>query len=625
MILCISYAKTQDTAIKTFEGHTYTVASVAFSPNKKTIASASWDKTIKLWNIETGELIRTFYGHLFAVFSVNFSPDGNFLVSASKDNTLRIWNTKTGELIYTFAGHSSWVNYACFSPDGKYIASAGWDSDIILWDVKSRKSVKKLQGHTKAVLSLCFSSDGQFLASSSRDGSVKLWQTTTGEILKTFKGHTRPVWSVDISTDGNFIASGSQDMTLKEWDVQTGELIWSVNQPAGWVNCVKFTPEGRFIISSSFERFSMWRAGSGKFTRFFKEDAGPVYSIDISNDGNYLVSSYKQSARLWNLASSLGPEVKWIFPRETVYTSPSDEIALSAVFQSDTLINDFSLYLNDSLCYSEQNKIFRKPPQGLHNFAQKVNIRPGENSVKLIAENDEGYTKIERKIIYPLLKPTVTISEKRLAVVIGNINYNTINKLSVFSGNVETMSDSLRELGFWVLKYTDVLQNDLEKIIENINEKYVQYFDISLFYYTGYIKSAENKKYILPVDYQDKPLKNITEPGINISNLVANNQANHMKIVIIDATEVNGSELKNNFAFISSLPANTLSVINYQSGNFKNNTFTPLFSMLLKQKDTSLQKIIQQLREEMYENKQFIPVEINTLTRSVYINKSDGK
>jgi WD40 repeat protein len=111
------------------------VLSVSFSPDGKTLASGSFDNSIKLWDITTGKEIRTLQGHSNFVDSVSFSPDGKTLASGSYDNTIKLWDITTGKEIRTLQGHSYSVNSVSFSPDGKTLASGSVDTPVILWDV----------------------------------------------------------------------------------------------------------------------------------------------------------------------------------------------------------------------------------------------------------------------------------------------------------------------------------------------------------------------------------------------------------------------------------------------------------------------------------------------------------
>ncbi|MEH1831336.1 MAG: WD40 repeat domain-containing protein, partial [Nostoc sp.] len=136
------------------------VRSVVFSPDGQRLASASGDKTIKLWDAATGKPLQTLSGHSDRVYSVVFSPDGQRLASASYDNTIKLWDAATGKPLQTLSGHSSAVYSVVFSPDGQRLASASGDKTIKLWDAATGKPLQTLSGHSSAVYSVVFSPDG---------------------------------------------------------------------------------------------------------------------------------------------------------------------------------------------------------------------------------------------------------------------------------------------------------------------------------------------------------------------------------------------------------------------------------------------------------------------------------
>ncbi|MDZ8228113.1 MAG: WD40 repeat domain-containing protein, partial [Nostoc sp. ChiVER01] len=121
--------------IHTLTGHDNFVWSVSFSPDGKTLASGSDDKTIKLWNLDTGKEIRTLTGHDNFVWSVSFSPDGKTLASGSEDKTIKLWNLETAKEIHTLTGHDNPVYSVSFSLDGKTLASGSRDKTIKLWNL----------------------------------------------------------------------------------------------------------------------------------------------------------------------------------------------------------------------------------------------------------------------------------------------------------------------------------------------------------------------------------------------------------------------------------------------------------------------------------------------------------
>ncbi|MDY7004511.1 MAG: hypothetical protein SWX82_11270 [Cyanobacteriota bacterium] len=212
-------------------GHSDSVMSVTFSPNNQIIASASKDKTVKLWN-RKGKLLKTLVGHKKWVNSVSFSPDGQMLASASDDGTVKLW-TQDGELLRTIPAHDNWVLGVSFSPDGQAIATASYDNMVKLWSIDGELLKTFLKGSSDSVTSVSFSPDGQVIASSSYDGKVKLWGLSDSNLLKTLSGHGDSVMSVTFSPDGKLLASGSRDNTIILWNLALDDLL---EKGCSWVS-----------------------------------------------------------------------------------------------------------------------------------------------------------------------------------------------------------------------------------------------------------------------------------------------------------------------------------------------------------------------------------------------------
>ncbi len=300
----------------TLSGHSDSVVSVAFSPRSQILASGSWDKTVKIWQLsgsanepDTGlPLLRTLCDHSASVYSVTFSPLGNILASGSWDKTVKIWQLDTNQAPITLMGHSVPVYSVAFSPTAPILASASGDETIKLWHLTTGRLLGTLTGHSSFVYSVAFSPDGQVLASGSADKTVKLWHLASGQLLRTLLGDS-PVTSVAFSSDGQTLVSGSADETIKLWQLQARES-GSDTRPAptrtltghsGEVLSVAVNPRLPIVASGSYDKtIKLWQLATGNLLRTLTGHYDSVLSVAFSPDGQTLASgSHDKTVKIW--------------------------------------------------------------------------------------------------------------------------------------------------------------------------------------------------------------------------------------------------------------------------------------------------------------------------------------
>ncbi|MFF5984886.1 hypothetical protein ACFY78_39200 [Streptomyces olindensis] len=311
-------------------GHTGAVYLTTFSPDGTTLATASYDRTVRLWNVadprRPSPLGRPLTGHTSWVSSAVFSPDGRTLASASDDGTIRLWDVtdpgrpkRIGEPL---TGHDGTIYLIAFSPDGRTLASAGDDGTVRLWDMadprRARALGKPLTGHTAAVRSVAFAPDGRTLAAGGDDGSIRLWDVADPRHPEPagapLTGHTATVHSVAFSPDGRILASGGEDHTVRLWNMAGSGGPAQIGAPltghTGPVWSVAFSPDGnRLAAASADSTASLWKVSDPEYPSQvggpLAGSSGEMYALGFSPDGRTLATGTGDNkVRLWALPTS---------------------------------------------------------------------------------------------------------------------------------------------------------------------------------------------------------------------------------------------------------------------------------------------------------------------------------
>ncbi|NES80819.1 MAG: WD40 repeat domain-containing protein [Moorea sp. SIO2B7] len=239
----------------------------------KLLADAQQSKGENIWlrpitaSLTTPDspVIRTFSGHNDPVSAVAITPDGKKALSASFDNTLKLWDLVTGKEISTFTGHNNSVNAVVITPDGKKALSASFDQNLKLWDLVTGKEISTLRGHNNWVNAVAITADGKKALSASFDQNLKLWDLVTGKEISTFTGHNNSVNAVAITADGKKALSACWDETLKLWDLVTGKEI-STFIGDNFISCCAVSPDGLTIVAGdNLGRVHFLRLEGGEF------------------------------------------------------------------------------------------------------------------------------------------------------------------------------------------------------------------------------------------------------------------------------------------------------------------------------------------------------------------------
>lgn len=308
--------------ISTLTDHGDWVSDLAIDPTGKMLISASFDRTIQLWDLQSGESLNVLSEHSSPVCAIALSRSQGWLVSGSWDRTIKIWDLDTQALLETLvddSGVAGSVRSLAVSPNGRLIASGWFDRTIVIWDVHITPKRRKVSvsacgsqlAHSGRVDAIAFDPTGKWLASASADGTVKLWSVdgNTGELelVNTLADSADPINAVTFSRDGMALIEANRDRTIRIWDVETGDQLHKLTGHNSSVTALAVHPDGETLISGSSDgTVRLWHIPTGQAIATLSGSRDAVMSVAVSDDGQVLVSGSADGSidawRRWGMA-----------------------------------------------------------------------------------------------------------------------------------------------------------------------------------------------------------------------------------------------------------------------------------------------------------------------------------
>ncbi|KAJ9581801.1 hypothetical protein L9F63_003870 [Diploptera punctata] len=296
--------------------HILPLTNVAFDKQGKRCITGSYDRTCKLWDIESGKEIHTLEGHKNIVYAVAFSnPFDDKILTGSFDKTARLWSADTGECYSILWGHTAEVVNVQFNPQSLLVGTSSLDMTARLYQITTGQEVATLRGHTGEVVSLQFSNDGNQIITGSFDHTISIWDTRTARREGILTGHEEEISNCSFNFDCSLIASSSMDKTAKVWDPRTFSALATIKGHDDEVLDIAFdnkghkkevskacfSPAGNQLLTASLDKTArLWNTETGNCTQILEGHLDDVFSCAYSYNGDYIITASKDNTcRIW--------------------------------------------------------------------------------------------------------------------------------------------------------------------------------------------------------------------------------------------------------------------------------------------------------------------------------------
>ncbi|MCG7852084.1 MAG: DUF4062 domain-containing protein [Methanosarcinaceae archaeon] len=320
----LPFLKYRKKPVHILKGHSRRVQAVAVTPDGRLAVSGSFDKTLKVWDLEAGVELHTLKGHSDWVQAVAVTPDGRLAVSGSVDKTLKVWNIEAGAEVHTLAGHKYQIGAVAITSNGRWAISSTEIKQGILktWDIERGSEYRTIQtGLDYGTRALAITPDGRWALTGSDDWALKVWDLTSPDVSQVQKPHKSMVLAVAVTPDGRWAASISQDKTLKVWDLKTGTELQTVTNDKYMTQKMALMPDGCRAVSGSddmtlkvidlktgidllnlknYELQTVKDYFSGEISQI--QIAKPIFAVGVTPDGRWAISGSDDiKLKVWNL------------------------------------------------------------------------------------------------------------------------------------------------------------------------------------------------------------------------------------------------------------------------------------------------------------------------------------
>ncbi len=283
--------------LHTLSGATLSIAGVSISPDGRTVAAGCQNGRMLRWNVATGELLAEVQGPWMLAMCPG--PDSGRFLSTGADNLVRLIDGSSGATLRRFEGHNTSVTLGvAFSPDGSKVLSGGGEAAVRLWDRATGRPIRSFEAHGGGTATAVFANDGRNVLTTrgAPQPAAELWDTETGQLVRPFAWTSGWPMCAALSKDGLQLATGAQDGRVRVWEVQSGTVTRNLPGPASWVTAVAWSPDGRWLAAGgdvTTPVVQVWDLEKGTIAHAIEENAGSVKAIAFAAAGDEFLAAWE--------------------------------------------------------------------------------------------------------------------------------------------------------------------------------------------------------------------------------------------------------------------------------------------------------------------------------------------
>jgi WD40 repeat protein len=626
-----------------------TIYSLAYAPDGKTFACIT-SPSVQIREANTGRFVADFKGHTDVLTSMAYSSDGRFLLTGSQDKSLKLWSITTGTILRTIVNaHDAYVYAVAYSPDGKKLASGSYDGTVKIWDAMNYTLLHQFKVGAEPIYSLTFAPNSNTILAGSAQGVVKQYSMSTRLLLSAVGTlHSSDVTQIVYSKDGRKLATGTRKGEIKIWNTTDWKILWT--QPSGNLGIVQlaFSADDARLISYNNPDWT-WMVRNVADGQLLQKTKTPVFINDfaLSPDRHTMIAAYNDATiRLLNVQtddeSKVVPQplVYWNTPNNNTYSNNNQTISACAI--SEGMLQ---IYFNGTLLRGQG---VVKADNCINGIKQNIVLNEGVNRAYVTFTNRWGvvtksdelilHLKTEQKetILPASFPPENTTTEKRLALIIGNSQYEHGTSLPNPVNDARSMRDVLKSLGFDVILAENQIKKQMDETIRQFGTQLKDY-DVGLFFYAGHGIEVDGVNFMLPTDVPQQMAKeDIANDCVNTDwlqqKMAAAGAFNKTNIVILDACRNNPFRGWRNYGediWITpkNVPTGLITAFAASQGEAasdgigKNGLYTSVLLKHIKAQGITIEDVFKRVRIELLQKGGQVPVETTKLTKDFYFKR----